>query len=192
MTLVEVYLINNDMENFKQATTRMAQQLQASSQNDVFRNLIRYFFFESKRRECAYNFRLHLVKIFVECGLFDVKIIVNWECYSISRLRSRCIDIPLSAPTMLLELCHEARTVSRDDFDSAFELCVSACNVRDYTSIIQPTTVYVRRLFSVALDNHTDKFYPAYHGFSAYTYHLQKGYYADVSDAVRRLLQSRL
>ena len=154
--LADIYIINNDLDNFKKTVIRLAQQLEV----DKFMKNIRRYFYASKRRGCSYEFRLHLVKTFIEHGLFtNMKIIENFR-YTfnhISRFQCRVnIEIPLSAPTILLELCHEARAISRDDFDSAFELCVSACQVSS-------SIVYVRRLFSLALDNHAEKFYPDCH-----------------------------
>ena len=196
-TLAEVYIDNNDLEKFKITVKRIAVCLRSSPQKtEFYRRNISRLFSASKRHGRSYNFRLHLVKTFIEHRLFRTSIIDNFHCQRLN------IDIPVAAPTILLELCYEARSVSLEEFDRAFEVCVSGCTVAendrpiylkdevqsDYIEYI-PSRAYVRRLFALALDNHVEQIYPDFDWTSSYNYHLRKGSFVDLSDQIRSQLQ---
>ena len=131
------------------------------------------------------------MKAFIDNGLFEADII---EHYSHKYGGIFDLEIPVSSPTILLELCHEAQSISMAEFDKAFKLCTSTCYVQtmNQSRFYRPTSVYVRRLLSLALDNHITKFYPDLDRFSVYKYHLQKGYFMDLSQAVKGKFKGKL
>ena len=80
--LAEIYIHNDDLESFKESVNRIADCLQSTP--DGFYRVgdkwkIGRLFYASKRLGRSYNFRLHLVKTFIEHGVYMTTIIDNFH-----------------------------------------------------------------------------------------------------------------
>lgn len=128
------------------------------------------------------DFRLKMIESLVDNGLYNPSFVENtaWCCNELDI----DLDLGISAPTILLELCLEARADSLETFDSVYQLCISLL-----TSDTTLTCARAHRTFSAALDTHSAKFNTYPRDFSFYDYHRKRGFYRDLSDKAKKILQ---
>ena len=163
---------------------------------------VRTLFYHSKKCRRPYSFRLELIKFLVAHGLYEASIHLNvdWSCKPLGIETNN----EISASTILLELCLEARTVSLVEFNNAYDLCISvltskprlACEVnqndtqnRRKIEMIWTSVSLVNRLFSTALDTHAERFKTYRHDFSIHEYNRQRGFYRLLPNAIKQRLQ---
>ena len=154
---------------------------------------VRCLFQHSKKCGRPFKFRLRLIQSLFDNKLYQAWIYedANWCCNGLG------IKVKLGtlAPTILLELCLEAQSVSLDAFNRTYRLCIhiltsKKCLVSDAVmqekrqqghwlrAVVQKhpkKTNQIHRMFSTCLDKHAEKFNTYPRDFSIYKYNRQRG-----------------